>query len=132
MIRFLINMVVYFASAFLGLFVADLVLPDLSVNGGLSYLLVAGIFAIIQAVLSPLVSNITEKSAPAFMGGIGLVTTFVALFLTSIISSGLSIKGLSTWLLATLIIWLVTATAAFLLPVLVVRRVVKENRSNAA
>lgn len=128
MIRFLINLGVYFVSALIGIIVADIIFAGFQVEVGVSYLIVAGIFAIIQAVLSPLVRNLTERKAGAFMGGVGLLSTFVALFLTSLISGYIDIDGIGTWLGATVVVWLFGALAAFLLPILVVKRIVKENR----
>jgi uncharacterized membrane protein YvlD (DUF360 family) len=128
MIRFLIRTAVFFASALIGLLVADLVLSGLSVDGK-SYLSVAIIFALLQAILSPLILKMTVKNGSAFTGGVGIISTFVALFLTSLISSGLSISGASTWILAALIVWLAGAIAAFVLPFLVLKKVVENNRA---
>ncbi len=129
MIRFLINLVVYFVSALVGIIVADLIFSGFSVKVGLSYFVVAAIFALIQAILSPLVRSLTERKASAFMGGVGLLSTFVALFLTSLISGNFDIDGIGTWFGATVVVWLFGAIAAFILPFLLVKRVVKENRS---
>jgi len=128
MIRFLINLGVYFVSALIGIIVADLIFPGFQVKVGISYLVVAGIFAIIQAVHSPLVGSLTRRKAQAFMGGVGLISTFIALWLTSLISGYFTIDGIGTWIGATVDVWLFGALAAFLLPILVVRRIVKENR----
>lgn len=128
MIRFLIRMAIYFLAAFIGIIVANILLEGMTVNTK-SYFSVAIIFAIIQAILSPLISNVAEKNAPAFMGGIGLLSTFVALFITNIALSGITVSGFSTWILASLIIWLVTAIAAFILPFFLVKKVVNERRN---
>ncbi len=128
MIRFLINLVVYFASALVGIVAADLLLSDFSVTGWISYVWVAVIFALIQAILSPLINSMVRKNASAFAGGVGLISTFVALLITNIATSSLTITGASTWVFATLIVWLFTAIAAFILPFLVVKRVVNERR----
>ena len=129
MIRFLINMAVYFASALIGIIAADAILPDFTVSGFTAYVVVAVIFAVIQAILSPLIFKMVVKNASAFSGGVGLISTFVALLITVLLTAGLTINGVTTWILATLIVWLFTAIAAFLLPFLVVKRVVEERRS---
>ena len=49
------------------------------------------------------------------LGAVGLASTFVALPLTNLISSGLAIKGVGTWILATLIVWVVTMLATWAL-----------------
>jgi hypothetical protein len=127
-IRFLINMVIFFASALLGLFVADLVLPNLTVDGK-SYFFVAIIFAVIQAILSPLIFKMVRRNASAFTGGVGLISTLIALIITSIISSGLDINGLTTWILAALIVWLAGAIAAFVLPMILVKKAITEKHA---
>jgi len=128
MIRFLIRTAVFFASALIGLFVADMILPDLSVAGE-SYLMVAIIFALIQALISPLMFKTVHRNASAFTGGVGLISTLVALIATAILTSGLTITGLTTWILAALIVWLAGAIAAFLLPLIFVKRTVQERRA---
>ncbi len=128
MIRFLINLVVYFVSALIGIIVADLIFPGFSVKVGFSYIVVAAIFALIQAILSPLVRSLTERKAGAFMGGVGLISTFVALFLTSLISGYFSIDGIGTWFGATVVVWLFGAIAAFILPFFLVKRAVNNSR----
>ena len=128
MIRFLIRVAVYFASAFIGLWVADLLLSGLSIAVS-SYFTVAIIFALIQAIISPLVFKMTAKNANAFIGGVGLLSVFVSLLITNILLSGITVTGFSTWILASLIIWLVTAIAAFILPFIVAKNVVEERRN---
>jgi len=127
MIRFLIRTAIFFLSALVGLAVADLILDGFRIDVG-SYIFVAVIFALLQGILSPLILKMVHKNANAFIGGVGLVSTFVALFITNIISDGLTITGVSTWILATLIVWLAGAIAAFLLPFFMVKRVADERR----
>ena len=43
------------------------------------------------------------------------MTTFLALLITDLLSDGLSIEGASTWLLATVIVWLGTLLAGVIL-----------------
>ena len=128
MIRFLIRVAVYFVSAFIGLVAADLLLSGLSIEVS-SYFTVAIIFALIQAIISPLVFKMTAKNANAFIGGVGLLSVFVSLLITNILLSGITVSGFSTWILASLIIWLVTAIAAFILPFIFAKNVVEERRN---
>jgi putative membrane protein len=120
MIRFLVSAVIWVASAALGLFVAQSVLDDMSVDT-LSFVVVAAIFAILQAVLSPFILKMAVRYAPPIVGGIGLVSTFVALAITAAVTDGLSIEGADTWVFASLIVWLVTMVATLLLPLLLAK-----------
>jgi uncharacterized membrane protein YvlD (DUF360 family) len=128
MIRFLISAAIFFLSALIGLFVADLVLSDLSIDAT-SYLVAAIIFALTQAVLAPLIFKMVHKNASAFAGGVGIISSFVALLITDLLVGGLEISGVTTWILAALIVWLAGAIAAFLLPYLLVKRAVGERRA---
>lgn len=128
MIRFLISAAIFFLSALIGLFVADMVLSDLSIDAT-SYLVAAIIFALTQAILAPLIFKMVHKNASAFAGGVGIISSFVALLITDLLVSGLEISGVTTWILAALIVWLAGAIAAFLLPYLLVKRAVGERRA---
>jgi putative membrane protein len=126
-IRLLISFAVWLAAAAVGLLVAKLVLDGVNIDFG-AYVEVVVIFAVLQAVLSPFLTRAAVRSAPALLGGAGLFTTFVALLITDLISSGLSITGLDTWVFATLIVWLASMAAGFLLPFVVGRRAVQRSR----
>jgi hypothetical protein len=67
------------------------------------------------------------QHAEALQGGSALVTTFVALVITSLISDGLEISGAVTWILATVIVWLGSVLAGVILPLIFLKDVA-ENR----
>ena len=130
MVRFLIRTAIYFLSALVGIIAADLILADFSVSGWTSYVWVAIIFAVVQAILSPLIGSIVSKNASAFSGGVGIVSSLVALAITNIASSSLMVSGgITTWILAALIVWVFGAIAAFVLPFILVKRAVSDRRS---
>ncbi|MGB7962797.1 MAG: hypothetical protein WCF12_07550, partial [Propionicimonas sp.] len=81
-----------------------------------------------QAVLAPFFARTFRRNAEALLGAVGLITTFVSLLITTMISSGMEINGASTWLFASLIVWLATMLATVLLGLLVAKKVVKEVR----
>lgn len=120
-IRLLIRTGIFFGTAALGLLVAALVVPGmrLSLSG---FLVTVVVFAVAQSLLAPFIVNQARKHAPALLGGIGLVTTFVALLIASLFPGGLQISGVSTWITATLVVWVVTALGAWLLPIALVKK----------
>ncbi|MFN8168612.1 MAG: phage holin family protein [Candidatus Nanopelagicales bacterium] len=128
MIRFLIRTAIYFLSALIGIIAADLILPGFSVSGFTSYITVAIVYALIQALISPLLGQMAERNASAFMGGIGLISAFVSLVITNLLLNSLTIDGALTWIGAALFVWLFGAIAAFILPFLLLRKVVDERR----
>lgn len=98
----------------IGLLVAALVLDKMSIDG-VAFVIAVVIFTVLTAVIEPLVNKVTEKSVPALQGGSALLTTLLALIVTAWLSDGLTIDGLSTWILATVLVWLLTVIAGVLL-----------------
>jgi hypothetical protein len=128
-IRFLISAAIFLASAAIGLLVANAVLDDMSVDAA-SFVVVVVVFAALQGVLQPFVAKMARQYAPPLLGGIGLVTTFVALIITSLVSDGLVISGFDTWVFAALIVWIGTMIATLLLPLIFVKKAVGERRDS--
>ncbi|MCV7227665.1 phage holin family protein [Mycolicibacterium komossense] len=121
MIRFLLRAVVFLGSAAIGLLVAAWLVPGVSVSIS-GFVAAVVIFSVAQAILSPFFLKMASRYASAFLGGIGLVSTLAALVLASVLTHGLSIRGIGSWVIATIVVWLVTALATVLLPVLVIKR----------
>lgn len=132
MINFLIRAAIFLVSAFIGLVAADLILPGfyLHWNDWWGIVLAVVIFAVLQSVLAPWLLRVTRRHAEALIGGIGLLSTFVALLIAVIIpAAGIGIDGVVAWIIGTLIVWLVTALASWLLPPLFIKKKVDERRS---
>lgn len=121
MIRLLLRTLIFFGSAAIGLVVAAQVLDDMEVEAE-GFLVVVLLFTLIQSIISPFLAKVAAKNATALLGGIGLLATFVALLVASWIGDALTIEGgVGTWLAATVIVWLVTALATLLLPLVLLR-----------
>ena len=127
MIRFLISALIWLATAAIGLLVASLVLNDMSIDAG-SFIAVVVVFAAIQSILTPFFAKMAANNARALLGGVGLVSTFVALLICEVIFDGFTITGVSTWIFATLIVWIVTMLGAWLLPLIFLKRRVDDRR----
>ena len=121
MVRFLIQIAISLVTAAIALLVAAWLLPDfrLDVSG---FLVAVAVFTIAQAILAPFIFNVARQHASALLGGIGLVSTFVALLVASLFPGGLTISGVVTWILATLIVWIITALGAWLLPLIFLKK----------
>jgi uncharacterized membrane protein YvlD (DUF360 family) len=120
-IRFLLRIVVFLASSALGLLVAAWLVPGVTLRP-LGFITAVVIFTVAQGILSPFFLKMASRYASAFLGGIGLVSTLAALVLASLFSSGISIRGLGSWIAATVLVWLVTAIATLVLPLLVLKK----------
>ena len=121
MVRLLLRAAVFLGSSAIGLLVAALLVPGVSVSV-VGFITAVVVFTLAQAILSPFIFKMASRYASAFLGGIGLVSTLVALILAAALTHGLSIRGIGSWLAATLVVWLVTALATLLLPLLIVRK----------
>jgi hypothetical protein len=111
--------------------VADLILPGFTLHWDdwWGILLAVVIFAVLQSVLAPWLLKLTRRHAAALMGGIGLLSTFVALLIAVLIpAAGIGIDGPVAWIIGTLIVWLVTALATLLLPGIFIKNRVQERR----
>jgi Na+/melibiose symporter-like transporter len=127
MIRFLIRVVIFFASAAIGLLVTAVALDNfhLHLDG---FLIAVAVFALLQSILSPFIARVAAKNATALLGGAGLISTFAALLVATLFTSALSIRGgVITWVAATVIVWAVTAAATLFLPVIMLKRSADEH-----
>ena len=66
------------------------------------------VFAVLSALLPWLVLKFLMRHAGSLIALSGLVGTFLALLVTSLITSGLDIDGTWTWIGATLLIWVIS------------------------
>lgn len=121
MIRFLLRIAIFLGSSAIGLLVAAWLVPGVSVSAW-GFITAVVIFSVAQAILSPFFLKMASRYATAFLGGIGLISTLVALFLASVLTHGLSIRGIGSWIAATVVVWLVTAVATVVLPALFLKK----------
>ncbi|HCM49794.1 MAG: hypothetical protein DSY74_09520 [Actinobacteria bacterium] len=134
MVMFLIRALIFVLSAAVGLIAADLLLPGFRIDWAdwWGFVLAVLIFAVLQSVLSPWIATVAKRNAPALLGGIGIISTLVALVIVVLIPrGGISIGEpfVLTWILAPVIVWLVTALATWLLPMVFIKKKVEERRS---
>ncbi|WP_084130285.1 phage holin family protein [Demequina sp. NBRC 110055] len=120
MVRFLWNVLTSLLAAVIGLWVADAVVDgfDTQLSG---FITAVVIFVVAQAVLSPFILKMAHKYAKALQGGVALISTIVALFLTTLFSDGLTIDGVTAWLLGALIVWLASALAGWILLTFIIK-----------
>ena len=117
MIRLLVRTGIALVGNAVGLIVAALVLDKMSINAT-SFLVAVVIFTIATAVLQPFFAAQLRRGSSAALGGVALIATFAALVVTDLLSDGLSISGFVTWIAATVIVWVVSLLAVFILPFL--------------
>jgi len=117
LLTFAANLVV----AAVALLLAGLVLSEwVTLNVG-GFLVAVLIFTVAQSLLTPFILNIARKYASALLGGIGLVSTLLALWVATLFPGGLAISGLG-WVLAPLLVWIVSALGGWILVGVVIKR----------
>lgn len=88
MIRFLLNVAISIVSAAVALLVAAAVVDGVQMQPA-GFVIAVLVFTAAQALLAPFVFNMARKYASAVLGGIGLVSTFLALFVATLFPNGL-------------------------------------------
>lgn len=121
MIRFLLSVAISIVSAALALLVISGVVDGVEMHAA-GFLVAVIVFTVAQALLAPFVFNLARQYASAVLGGIGLVSTFLALFIATLFPNGLQINGLSAWVVSTLIVWLITALGTWILGIVIIKR----------
>jgi len=118
MVRLLLRILVQLIANAVGLVVAAAVLDDMSLNAD-GFFIAVGLFTLVNVLTLPLVQKQAITQSSALMGSTALVATLISLIVTTVVSDGLTIDGLTTWLLATVIIWGASLVATLILPVYV-------------
>lgn len=127
MIRLLVRTLVALAANAVGLIVAAALLDEmrLNVTGFVTALIV---FTIVFALMLPFLASQLGRGGSSMLGGVALIATLVALIVTDLVSDGLSISGIGTWIAATVIVWIAALLAAFVLPFLGLKKYLEERR----
>lgn len=121
MARFLINVLVQLGLSAVALLIAAWLVDGVTLRVG-GFIVAVAIFTLAQSVLAPFVFNIARKYASAVLGGIGIVSTFLALWIATLFPGGLTIAGVSAWVVTPLLVWIITALGTWILGALVIEK----------
>lgn len=103
--RFLVGWFLGLVGTAIGLILASLILgTDFELNGVVGFFVSLIVFAILSAFFTWLVLKFLLRNAGSIVALTGLISTFLALFVTSVFTSGLTINGWG-WVWGTLIVW---------------------------
>ena len=125
MLRLIALTVVELVANAIGLLVAKWLLPGFVITPA-GFLWVIVIFTAARFILAPLIFKLAFRHVRAITGGIALVTTFVGLLVTTWLTDGLTITGFSTWVIATLVVWLFGVIAVLVLPLVIFKKVLAQ------
>ena len=121
MARFLARTVVELLASAIGLIVAAWLLQGVTLTAS-GFLIAVAVFTVAKIILGPLVFKLSFKYARALTGGIALVTTFIGLLVTTWLTSGLTITGTGSWVMATIVVWVFTVIAILVLPLVIFKK----------
>jgi len=121
MLRFLAITILTLLGNALGLLVASWLVDGFNLTAA-GFVWSVMFFTVAQLILTPFVLSMSVRYVPALRGGIALVTVFVVLWLTTLFTEGLTITGVSAWVLAPLIIWLVSVLSGIILPLFLFKK----------
>lgn len=103
--RFLMGWILGLGGNAIGLILASLLLgAQFQIDGVVPFLISLVVFAILSGLFTWLVLKFLVRHAGSIVALTGLISTFLALFITSLLTSGLDINGWG-WVWGTLIVW---------------------------
>ncbi len=84
------------------------------------FLIALAVFTLAHALLGPFILNIAQRYAAPLAGGVGLVSTLLALWVATLFQNGIVISDMQSWVLAPIIVWVITALGGWILMAFVV------------
>ena len=127
MIRFILSAVAQLIANAVALLVANAFLDDMELNAS-GFFTAVVIFTVVEVLLLPFFRQMAFDRARALAGSTALVAAFGALVVTTVVSDGIEIDGLSTWVVATLIVWAASLITTLLLPLFVFKSLRADDR----
>jgi putative membrane protein len=89
------------------LLVAAALFDRISVDA-VTFLVAVAIFTAAALVVKPIAERLAGEYASSVTWVAGLATTYLALLITDVLSRGLSIEGIGTWIMGTIVVWIGT------------------------
>ena len=130
MIRLLAPAVVSVLADAIALLITAQLLDDMALDLS-GFLLAVALFAITGTLIEPLLRQVAVRNAPALLGSTALLATLVSLLVTAWVGDGLRIDGATTWVLATVLVWLIAVVVRMLLPLVIFKKTLAATRGRA-
>lgn len=92
----------------IALLIAWALLDGFQLSFPLGFVVAVIVFGILNGILGWILTKGMRGRADRMMPAVGLISTFLALFVTTLVSDGLVIDGVSTWIIATVLIWIIS------------------------
>jgi uncharacterized membrane protein YvlD (DUF360 family) len=127
-IRLVVRTAIAFVSNAVGLLVAAAFLDGMTLDVT-GFVVAVVIFTVVFTLMQPFLFSVLRQSRAGVLGGVALIATLVSLIVTTLLTDGLSISGLGTWIAATVIVWVGAVLAGFILPFLGLKKYLDDRRS---
>lgn len=128
MIRFIVRTAIVLVANAVGLLVAAAILEGVRLDVA-GFVVAVVVFTVAYALMQPFLASQLRRRGSSALGGVSLIASLVGLIVTDLVSDGLSIDGIGSWLGAAVIVWAGALLAAFILPFLGLKKYLEE-RSN--
>lgn len=128
MIRVIVRTAVMLLANAVGLIVAATVLDGMDLDAT-AFIFAVVIFTVVYALMLPFFASQLRRRGSSALGGVALIATLVSLIVTDLISDGFTMSGVGTWIAATVIVWLASLLAAFILPYLGLKKYLEERQA---
>ncbi len=128
MIRLIVRTAIMLAANAVGLIVAATVLDGMDLDAT-AFIFAVVIFTVVYALMLPFFASQLRRRGSSALGGVALIATLVSLIVTDLISDGFTISGIGTWIAATVIVWVASLLAAFILPFLGLKKYLEERQA---
>ena len=126
-IRLLLRTAIMLVANAVGLIVAASILDGMSLNWeGLLWATL--IYTVVFALMQPFLALQARRRATPLLGGVALIASLIALIVANVISDGLDISGIGTWVAAAVIVWIASLLAAFILPFLGLKKYLEDRQ----
>jgi uncharacterized membrane protein YvlD (DUF360 family) len=129
-IRLIVRTGIVLVANAVGLIIASVVLDKMEINVT-GFIIAVVIFTVCFALLTPFLASQLRRRNSSALGGVALIATLASLIITDLVSDGLSISGVATWLAAAVIVWASSLLAAFVLPYLGLKKYLETHRAES-
>lgn len=119
--RALILASIFCGSSALGLLLASGIVQEGFRINLVGIVVAVAVFGLAQSFFDWLLTRIWKKSSSPMLGGVGLISTALALLVASL-TQGITITSPTSWVLASLVVWLVSALGTWLLPLWLLKK----------
>lgn len=105
--RFLLGWLLGLGANAIALVLCTIIFPGFTLRAD-GFVVALLVFAVLSGIFTWFVLKFLLRNAGSVVALTGLVATFLALLVTSAVTQGLDIDGPTTWILSTLLIWVVS------------------------